>query len=82
MIENALFSRVREKQVLNGVQMEYGDFWLLPKRPATIDCQRNFRRNHKMATIGRQTELNVVITLNPELEYIGSTPLIRVDQLK
>jgi hypothetical protein len=26
MIENALFSRVREKACLNGVQMEYGNF--------------------------------------------------------
>jgi hypothetical protein len=30
MIENALFMRVREKDVLNGVQMEYSPFLSTP----------------------------------------------------
>lgn len=42
MIENALFMRVREKDVLNGVQMEYTAFLIDPNL-AIEDSQRLFQ---------------------------------------
>ena len=49
MIENAVFMRVREKHVLNGVQMEYGTFLTSSRYRQFLIAPGIFDLNHQMA---------------------------------